>query len=100
METLSGHGEASTEMKDIVTEIYPEVRHVSLTLYARGLDRGNDVIHVVILLSDGTLRPLHLVKTNGFRTYEFDTNNWGLAIRDSGGSPISADYYATVTYPR
>jgi len=99
IETLSGNDDASNEMKYIIEETYTEIRHVSLTLCARGIDKNNDFVDISMLLSDSTPYSLAQVNDNGCKTYEFNTNNWSLAISDSGKSPVMVDYYATVTYP-
>jgi hypothetical protein len=100
METLSGYADVSGNTTAVVGgTYYPDVRHVSLTLKTLGIDTDGD--HANIWMFYGaTVDTLSTITTNAVTVYEFDTDNWQLAIKDVGGDPLEVWYHITMTYPR
>ena len=100
METLSGYADVSGNTTAVVGgTYYPDVRHVSLTLKTLGIDTDGD--HANIWMFYGaTVDTLSTITTNNVTVYEFDTDNWQLAIKDVGGDPLEVWYHITMTYPR
>jgi hypothetical protein len=100
METRSGYAHVSEDTTAVVGgTYYPDVRHVSLTLKTLGIDTYGD--HANIWMFYGaTVDTLSTITTNNVTVYEFDTDNWQLAIKDVGGDPLEVWYHITMTYPR
>jgi hypothetical protein len=105
MKTLSGTAVLDGELGvTILDETYSGVRHVSLSVFSRGSDTGipplvDGVVvttYIPILPGDYALEP---TQTNGYKTYEFDADNWKLQASDHGGATFYVYYWATITYP-
>lgn len=75
---------------------YPEVRHVSLTIGASGVDTSGSTVEVVVQLScEGVRVAEGFVNYDyGFST-EFDAKDWALLVSKSG----EYCYNITTTYP-
>ena len=100
MKTLSGSAEIDKSVETVVAETYPGVRHVSLTIFAKG-QTNNDEIFLYINLPSGETYIMEAMRVvdYGFETYEFNTDYWNLEAWDSNEDPIEISYWATITYP-
>jgi len=85
---------------DTTTNIdYPQVRHVSLTLWARGVV-APDFVEIHMVMPNDDLVRIDIIDTWGLHIYEFDSDNILISIRDAGGAPVDVTYYVTTTYGR
>ena len=78
---------------------YPQVRHVSLTVFARGIV-SSETVAIWLWMPDNSNPVIDTITANGFHTYEFDSDNFHMRIEDGGGTPITVSYYVTTTYER
>ena len=78
-------------------DAFPEIRHCSITMYVEGLDEPDDRVDITMQLDDREVL-LYQVKTNGFKTFEFDATNSKACFYDYGGDPIESYIYATLTW--
>jgi len=81
-----------------IDEVYPEVRHVSLTLACGPFETGDEV---QLCYSVGeTYMCEELMPTGDRATYEFNTDKWELGAQEylSGTTFLHLSYAATVTY--
>ena len=84
----------------ITTSInYPQVRHISLTMLAWGLEEGDSVAIWHWMPNDPAY--IDIITSYKYQTYEFDSDNFEIIITDNGGDiPTSVGYYITTTYER
>jgi hypothetical protein len=101
METLSGN--ATVYDKESISFVYPEVRHVSLTMNAVGIEEGDFAqVEMDFYVDEGLIAQGHMdpLEYSGYiETYEFNTDRWRLYIENNTGKEVVIFYYATITYP-
>ncbi len=98
-----------TSGEDVILIRYPQIRHVSLTLWVNGGNDGDLVMVDVYFPSAGTWVTLDrigggpvawaLPGANGVHTYEFDTDAWDIGSH-VGDSPLNCAWNVTTTHPR
>ena len=87
------------ENYEVVSVSYPQVRHISLTVCARGV-ASPDMVEIWHVMPDGHWNDIATFDTSMDETYEFDSDNFAIDIIDVGGSTIQVSYYVTTTYER
>ena len=105
MDTFSGNVTLSNTSAAPLDFVYPQARHVSITVSYWPMDAPGDEIQIV-----NSSPPLYSYAictissppdpVFGGRTYEFDTDHWRLVVWDGGGIPLMVWYKVTVTYPQ
>ena len=105
METVKGsyHVHDTGDYYDVYEVYYPELRHVSVTLYWLWLDHASQYIYLNLDMASGQPYTIFSASDESWpgATLEFDTNHWWFSVyNDWPVSDYWVYYSATVTYPR
>lgn len=107
MDTFSGNVTVSNELSPTpLSFVYPNARHVSITVGYSGLDEAGDTVRLGFLMLPmggwAVWRDMAgpSTMTADWHTSEFDADNWSLEVSDMGGDPLQVYYRVTVTYPK
>ena len=92
-ESFTGSVTVSYDIDDPFWCIYPNTRHVSLTLAYSGIDESDDEILLTNWMGNMGCYLLYVdtssagIGGGGYESLEFDADAWTLSIRDEGGQP-------------
>jgi hypothetical protein len=80
---------------------YPDVAHVSLTLYATGLDAGDDIYLMISLPTFSGSEWVEFIPLgNGATTLQFDTTSWYVGVDLATNIDVQCNWTATYPNPK